>query len=269
MGAGEVLIGGTAYEIKGGKTLIGGTAYDIKAGKTLIGGTAYNISFAPPKPMTIEALFADFVLDASAGRNSSTTDSVSIKSSDLDTGTFYLFSFCNGYMGIYRIAKSDQEAFSITRINRMSGSYGNAFCVNAIGSARLYYSSDESALTKVRACTLIVGHFPNYTNAEVESILTGATYTRGAGRNSSSTANVGGNGTFTNPATLFVATNNLMAFSTVAYNEDDMVYYSNCADNPSMATAPGKWGDGYTIYLSLVANKARASVYGASMIEVS
>lgn len=41
----KTLIGGTAYEIKGGKTLVGGTAYEIKGGKTLVGGTAYDISF--------------------------------------------------------------------------------------------------------------------------------------------------------------------------------------------------------------------------------
>lgn len=39
------LIGGTAYEIKGGKTLIDGTAYSIKSGKTLVGGTAYEVGF--------------------------------------------------------------------------------------------------------------------------------------------------------------------------------------------------------------------------------
>jgi hypothetical protein len=41
----KTLIGGTAYEIKGGNTLIDGTAYSIKSGKTLIDGTAYEIGF--------------------------------------------------------------------------------------------------------------------------------------------------------------------------------------------------------------------------------
>ena len=45
----KTLIGGTAYDIKGGKTLINGTAYDIKKGVTLIGGTGYDISFGPDK----------------------------------------------------------------------------------------------------------------------------------------------------------------------------------------------------------------------------
>lgn len=44
----KTLIGGTAYEIKGGKTLIGGTGYEIKGGKTLVGGTGYNVKFGTP-----------------------------------------------------------------------------------------------------------------------------------------------------------------------------------------------------------------------------
>ena len=44
----KTLIGGTAYEIKGGRDLIGGTSYSIKKGRTLIGGTGYDITFAPP-----------------------------------------------------------------------------------------------------------------------------------------------------------------------------------------------------------------------------
>ena len=41
----KTLIGGTAYQIKGGKTLVGGTAYSISKGKTLVGGTTYEIRF--------------------------------------------------------------------------------------------------------------------------------------------------------------------------------------------------------------------------------
>lgn len=44
----KILIGGTAYEVKGGKCLVNGTSYDIKKGRTLIGGTGYDITFAPP-----------------------------------------------------------------------------------------------------------------------------------------------------------------------------------------------------------------------------
>lgn len=40
------LVGGTAYEIKGGRCLVGGTGYDIKKGRTLVGGTGYDVGFS-------------------------------------------------------------------------------------------------------------------------------------------------------------------------------------------------------------------------------
>lgn len=43
----KTLVGGTAYEIKGGRTLAGGTGYSIRKGRTLVGGTGYDISFKP------------------------------------------------------------------------------------------------------------------------------------------------------------------------------------------------------------------------------
>ena len=42
----KILIGGTAYEVKGGKCLVNGTSYDIKKGRTLIGGTGEDIVFS-------------------------------------------------------------------------------------------------------------------------------------------------------------------------------------------------------------------------------
>jgi hypothetical protein len=42
----KTLVGGTAYDTKGGKCLVGGTGYGIKKGRTLVGGTGYDISFA-------------------------------------------------------------------------------------------------------------------------------------------------------------------------------------------------------------------------------
>ena len=47
----KTLIGGTAYEIKGGRDLIGGTGYNKKNGKVLIYGTAYDIPFSSGIPI--------------------------------------------------------------------------------------------------------------------------------------------------------------------------------------------------------------------------
>lgn len=47
----KTLIGGTAYEIKGGRDLIGGTGYSKKNGKVLIYGTVYDIPFSKGIPL--------------------------------------------------------------------------------------------------------------------------------------------------------------------------------------------------------------------------
>ncbi len=47
----KTLIGGTAYDVKGGRDLIGGTGYAKKNGKALINGTAYDIPFSKGSPL--------------------------------------------------------------------------------------------------------------------------------------------------------------------------------------------------------------------------
>lgn len=41
----RVMIGGTAYEVKGGSVMVDGTVYQLTKGQTLIDGTGYEISF--------------------------------------------------------------------------------------------------------------------------------------------------------------------------------------------------------------------------------
>lgn len=50
----KTLIGGTAYDVKGGRDLIGGTGYAKKNGKALINGTAYSIKFGESLTWTIK-----------------------------------------------------------------------------------------------------------------------------------------------------------------------------------------------------------------------
>lgn len=67
----KTLIGGTAYEIKGGRTLVGGTGYDIKSGRTLVGGTGYDVSlftFDPTKTTYTESEFIATVSGGFAGQ---------------------------------------------------------------------------------------------------------------------------------------------------------------------------------------------------------
>lgn len=41
----KTLVGGTAYDTKGGRCLVNGTGYSIKKGRTLMNGTGYDINF--------------------------------------------------------------------------------------------------------------------------------------------------------------------------------------------------------------------------------
>lgn len=47
----KTLIGGIAYEIKGGRDLIGGTGYAKKKGRVLVNGTGYDIPFSSGIPI--------------------------------------------------------------------------------------------------------------------------------------------------------------------------------------------------------------------------
>ena len=187
MTAGKVLIDGTAYDIKGGKTLIDGTAYDIKGGKTLIGGTACDISFAPPREQTMQALLQDVTVKSNVGRNASSTSSITLSFNAAFPYPLYVLSFCNGYMSVNKVTW-DGSSFTKTIIHQDSTSYGNIYTDNT--NKRIRYSNNGSSSTSVRAATLLALSLNNYTTSEADSIFSSATYTRFAGRNSSSTGTV-------------------------------------------------------------------------------
>ena len=174
----KTLIGGTAYEIKGGKTLIGGTAYDIKSGKTLIGGTGYNINFSLPQ--TLAGLYSHLTVHASGGINSGTTGYVSIAKTALPTGISYLFivggsAYKNaGFLNIYRISYAGSGTPTLTALVQNTTEYA----LPCYYSSAIYFSNDGASRVKTYSATMIVGTFEGYTNQEAESILTNSTYTR-------------------------------------------------------------------------------------------
>ena len=85
-------IAGTAYEITGGKTRRNGTNYTITGGKTLVGGTAYSINFIQIPTFNELMNSTNATIASTAGRNSSSTSSVSMS---VGAGTtYYAFVFC-------------------------------------------------------------------------------------------------------------------------------------------------------------------------------
>jgi hypothetical protein len=61
------LIGGTAYDTKGGRCLVNGTGYAIKKGRTLINGTGYDINFLTADPVLNNNDWATISAYSSAG----------------------------------------------------------------------------------------------------------------------------------------------------------------------------------------------------------
>lgn len=244
----KVLIGGTAYDIKGGKTLIGGTAYDIKGGKTLIDGTGYDISFGGAVP-TIAELMADATLLVSAGRNSRSSGTVSIAKADVPTGTSYLFSFCYGYLSIYKVTKDSSSADpELTLLNESTTNYGHARVNNSGG---IYYSSTGSSNTSVYGATLALFQFGGYTEQQIDACLSAVTLAHKGGRNSSSTSTVQAMSGW--PGYFFGAYSTYLEFSYVSSGGTKTVIYNN------------------TIVLQYTNHllKLIAGVYGGSIVQVS
>ena len=189
MGAGKVLIDGTAYDIKGGKTLIGGTAYDIKAGKTLIGGTGYDISFGLEQ--SFPALMAHAVQKYRAGRSSSSSASVSFTLTE--SGTYYIFSCMAGNIGIYKwVYDHEANTRTVTKLIRTSTSSSGLSYALSSGDMKIYYNSSGSggsgSGSSVRGCAMTALQFTGYAETEIDSIISAATFTSLKGSNGSSSS---------------------------------------------------------------------------------
>ena len=184
MSKGKTLIEGTAYTIKSGKACIGGTAYGIKRGKTLIGGTAYTISLEPE--LTLKALLSNAEVRYSAGRNASSTGTVSVTIPNTAPGTYYSFAAYNGYWSIYKLVKSSSNGITSTVVKRLATNYANI----KISTNSVSIASRPNAAVSVYGGTLVIMQFPDYTEAQVDSILGSATIKRLAGKNTSTASTV-------------------------------------------------------------------------------
>lgn len=96
----KTLVGGTAYDTKGGRCLVNGTGYSIKKGRTLVGGTGYDIGFDP----TIIALTITGTGDSSRGyvtiggnKYYSATSNIEVIAGD--TITFGVYGYSDFYSG--------------------------------------------------------------------------------------------------------------------------------------------------------------------------
>ena len=226
--AGKTLIGGTAYEISGGKTLIGGTAYSIAGGKTLVSGTSYDISFG----VDLAELFSGMTVLRTAENESSSRRILSLSPpSTFPVGsTAYVFSFCSGSMGIFKVRRAD----SIQQI------YGNASGGGGLSmdnSGQIcYYNNFDSTVdsdvsyTSVYGGTLVLATF-DQPEAKVDAVLGTLQYVTSAG-NSSSSQREAYVASYSN-SFYFVAYNDYFSINYIATSDLETVF-STYSSNPSL-----------------------------------
>ena len=188
----KAVVNSTTYEVTGGKTLIDGTAYDINKGKTLIGGTAYDIKFKP----AIQRLFEDMTIVSINGRNVNTLGRFYLSNVPIGSYKYYI-SIYNSKLTIWYISiASDSSTVYATNkfsTSTVSGAYVNrskAYIYSSTGTSCTQGTSTSPSNSTVYGGTIAEVAFPSFTNAQVTSILSNATITALAGRNSSSTGTV-------------------------------------------------------------------------------
>lgn len=255
--AGYTLIGGTAHKITGGKTLIGGTVKNISGGKTLIGGTGYDIKFLPSLP----ELMATAVAVDEIYRDSSSQDYSGIVTRYWEAGTYYVFSFYLGYMGIYKVVRASDRSLTLTYLNGVQNDGtpdGTGARIRNSGGA-IQPSKDGRNANSAYAYTVVAIKFPSFSDEVVDSVFSGITLTKVAGRDSSSTGVIEGtssaNMVFVAGAEHFTF-NSPVLNSVFAMGTYGISYYSLLMQS------------GSTLSFSITGSTA-TKYYGASIVAVS
>ena len=183
-------IGGTRHQIISGSTVIGSTKYSITTStdynqaspvKIVRGGTAYPIFF-PPRDIASIFVGATCI---SANRCASSTGQVSV--SLATAKTYYVFSICYGYCGIYKVVSDGSTLTKSTLVASASTSYANIYTTGTT----CYYSNNGTSAASRYAVNLYAFSFDSGLDESViDSILQQYSCTRLAGRNSSSKSTV-------------------------------------------------------------------------------
>lgn len=100
--------------------------------------------------------------------------------------TTYIFSMCNGYLGIWKVVKTTIIS-SVTKIKKQSSSYGGIYLSNST-SIRYYsgdYTTGPSSGTQTYGATLVAVQFPSYSDEQVDEALGAVSLYYLAGTNSS------------------------------------------------------------------------------------
>lgn len=144
---------------------------------------------------TVLELFSDMSVIACAGSTQSSTTNVMMYNSRIPTtGTCYMFSFCNGYVGIWKFVNGviNETAIKRTVPSNVSIKYGCLFHNTTSNNNRWCYANGAAVTsgtsgsgTDVYGATILLAQFPSYSADVVDYVLSNAIYTRKGGRNSS------------------------------------------------------------------------------------
>lgn len=261
MAGGRVLIGGTAYKITGGVVGRGGYNYPMrKGGKALINGTGYKITF---QPISIENAFKSAITTHSSGVESSTAAQAYV--SLTTAGTYYAFVFCNGYAGITKLVSNGSSVTkTLLKQTGTDTSYGQVY----INGTNCYCSTNGTSAVSYRGQTIICLQFPGYPASEIDTLFSGVTLTRIAGRNASSKSSVSFNSTNYASKFIIVAHNTYMSgvqlTSSGSYTSD--ITYGNCEANKSLLH--GVYSTYYTYYIS-TDSSTNQTIYGGSILSMT
>lgn len=99
----KTLVGGTAYEVKGGRCLVDGTAYSIQKGRTLVGGTGHDVSFGPGSILAIVTTTGYTYASVTINGTEYQSNAAAVEVTAGDSITFYVESQSEYAPGIVKI----------------------------------------------------------------------------------------------------------------------------------------------------------------------
>lgn len=260
MGTHKTKVNGTNYTITAGRTKINSTNYTQMLGRTLIGGVMYMITFSNPSLLT---LMQDATIARIAGRDAKSDAAVNLTFTA--AGTYYIFAFCDGNLSITKaVVASNLTTITLTRLNGSIASGNRGHVRNNAGTIQFATSPTATTSHTVNGGTIAALQFPHYSTSVIDSILTGATFSKLAGRDKTSTGTVQTGLTTIAGKLVFAATNAYMGVSkwpTSGTSQTNVA--GNNTSNQSLLRPVNA-----VVYISTTGS-ANTSVYGGTIVSAS
>lgn len=261
MGTHKTKINGTNYTITAGRTKINSTNYTQMLGRTLIGGTMYMITFSNPTPLT---LMQNAQIKRIAGRNTKAEGGVSLTFTQ--AGTYYIFAFYNGRVSITKaVVASNLTSITLTRLNGSDISGNPGEVRNNAGKIELANSTTAtSSYMGANGATIAALQFPYYSTGVTDTVLSGATVKKQAGRDASTTSSVSNQiSNIPNGSIVLCAIDSYLGLTRWLSSASYVTFAGNHTGNQSLF-----WNANNNLYLSTTGTSS-TSVYGGTIATIS